>query len=72
MAHTDRHTPPKFQPTYDVRNFSRLKVDAAELHRLRVLERRHTRAMLRTATHNPDADTWPAWRNAASWQLPSY
>ena len=73
MAHTYRHRPAQYHSKSereDSRNYWRPRADAAELRTLRRRDRVATRQTLRTAT-DWDATVWPAWRNAAPWQLPT-
>ena len=74
MAHTYRHQPAQYRPEnerQDSRNYWRPREDAATLRTLRRRERVATRQTIRTA-QDWDNTVWPAWRNAAPWQLPSY
>lgn len=74
MSNTYRHRPVQHRPESergDSRNYWRPRADAVELRTLRRRERVATRQTIRTAQDWDDA-VWPAWRNAAPWQLPSY
>ena len=74
MSDTYRHRPAQYRSESereDSRNYWRHRSDSDYLKHTRRMARAATRQTIRTA-QDWDATVWPAWRNAAPWQLPSY